>query len=131
VMVCLSSDPTNGEILIRRGTKLASQNSSHCYVIYVQRKLESPIAIDSSLQRKIQNNFVLAKRLGAEVITLRGENIAETLVNFAVQYNVKHAVFGKSRLSPFKERLRGSVIMNFTYDALGVDVHVLSTQGTP
>lgn len=131
VMVCLSSDPTNAEILIRRGTKMASQNSSHCYVIYVQRKLESPTLIDSALQRKIQNNLVLAKRLGAEVVTLSGENIAEILVNFATEHNVRHAVFGKSRLSPFRERLRGSVIMNFTYDALGVDVHVLSTVGTP
>ena len=131
VMVCMSSDPTNAEILIRRGTKMASQNSSRCYVIYVQRKLESPTAIDAGLQRKLQNNLTLARRLGAEVVTLRGENIAETLVNFATQYNVRHAVFGKSRLSPFRERLRGSVIMDFTYDALGVDVHVLSTADTP
>ena len=131
VMVCLSSDPTNAEVLIRRGTKMASQNSSYCYVIYVQRKLESPTVIDSALQRKLQNNLVLAKRLGAEVVTLHGENIAETLVNFATEHNVRHAVFGKSRLSPFRERLRGSVIMNFTYDAIGVDVHVLSTVGTP
>lgn len=131
VMVCLSSDPTNAEILIRRGTKMASQNSSFCYVIYVQRKLEAPTIIDSALQRKLQSNLLLAKRLGAEVVTLKGENIAETLVNFAVQHNIKHAVFGKSRLSPFRERLRGSVIMDFTYDALGVDIHVLSTQGNP
>ena len=131
VMVCMSSDPTNAEILIRRGTKLASQNSSKCYVIYVQRKLESPTAIDSTLQRKLQNNLTLARRLGAEVVTLRGENIAETLVNFATQNNVRNAVFGKSRLSPFRERIRGSVIMDFTYDALGVDVHILSTQENP
>ena len=131
VMVCMSSDPTNAEVLIRRGTKLASQNSSRCYVIYVQKKVESPTAIDSTLQRKLQNNLTLAKRLGADVITLRGENIAETLVNFAVQNNVRNAVFGKSRLSPFKERMRGSVIMDFTYDALGVDVHILSTQDNP
>jgi two-component system sensor histidine kinase KdpD len=131
VMVCMSSDPTNAEILIRRGTKMASQNASRCYVVYVQRKLESPTAIDSTLQRKLQNNLTLAKRLGAEVITLRGENISETLVNFATQSNVRHAVFGKSRLSPFRERLRGSVIMDFSYDALGVDIHILSTQDTP
>ena len=74
---------------------------------------------------------MLAKRLGAEVVTLRGENIAETLVNFATQNNVRNAVFGKSRLSPFRERLRGSVIMDFTYDALGVDIHILSTQDNP
>lgn len=126
VMVCLSSDPTNAEGLVRRGTKMALQLSSHCYVVYVQRRVEGPTAIDSTLQRKIQKNLTLAKQLGAEVVTLQGENVADTLVNFAAEKNVRHAVFGKSRLSPFKERLKGSVILNFTYDAVGVDVHIIS-----
>jgi len=126
VMVCMSSDPTNAEALIRRGTKMALQLSSSCFVVYVQRKHESPTTIDASLQRKVQNNLTLAKRLGAEVVTLQGDNISDTLVNFATENNVRHAVFGKSRLSPLQERLRGSVILDFTYDAIGVDVHILS-----
>lgn len=127
VMICLSSDPTNADIMIRRGTKMATQLSSRCYAVYIQRKAEGPTIIDSGLQRKIQNNMVLAKRLGAEVVTIQGENIAETLVNFATEKNVRHAVFGKSRLSPLRERLRGSIIIDFSYDALGVDIHILST----
>lgn len=127
VMVCLSSDPTNAEILIRRGTKMASQLSARCFVTYVQRKTERPTVIDAALQRKIQNNLTLARRLGADVVTLQGDNVSETLINFAIENSVRHAVFGKSRLSPFRERLRGSVILDFTYDALGVDIHILST----
>ncbi len=127
VMVCLSSDPTNAEVLIRRGTKMAVQLSSRCFVVYVQRKAERPTTIDAALQRKIQNNLTLAKQLGAEVVTLQGDDISDVLVNFASENNVRHAVFGKSRLSPIKERIRGSVILNFTYDGVGVDVHILST----
>jgi two-component system sensor histidine kinase KdpD len=127
VMVCLSSDPTNAEILIRRGAKMASQLSARCFVTYVQRKTERPTVIDAVLQRKIQNNLTLAKRLGADIVTLQGDNVSETLINFAIENNVRHAVFGKSRLSPFRERLRGSVILDFTYDAVGVDIHILST----
>jgi two-component system sensor histidine kinase KdpD len=127
VMICLSSDPTNAEILIRRGAKMASQLSARCFVTYVQRKAEQPTVIDATLQRKIQNNLTLARRLGADVVTLRGDNVSETLIHFAIENNVRHAVFGKSRLSPFRERLRGSVILDFTYDAVGVDIHILST----
>jgi two-component system sensor histidine kinase KdpD len=127
VMVCLSSDPTSAETLIRRGTKMALQFSSPCFVVYVQGRRETSTEIDSSLQRKVQNNLTLAKRLGAEVVTLQSEAISDSLVNFAIDHNIRHAVFGKSRLSPFRERLRGSVILDFTYDALGVDVHVLNT----
>jgi two-component system sensor histidine kinase KdpD len=127
VMVALSSDPTNAEILIRAATRLAAQLASQCYVVYVQRRQEGPTQIDAVLQRKLQANLKLAKTLGAEVVTLQGENIAEVLVNFAHDKRVRHAVFGKSRLTPLRERLRGSVLLDFIHDSVGVDVHIVST----
>lgn len=127
VMVALSSDPNNAEILIRRGTRLATQLSSRCYVVYIQRRYERPTVIDAVLQRKLQNNLKLANTLGAEVVTLQGENISEVLVNFAQEHNVRHAVFGKSRLSPLRERIRGSVLLDFIHDSVGIDVHIVST----
>lgn len=127
VMVALSSDPTNAEILIRKGTRLATQLSSKCYVVYIQRKNESPTLIDSVLQRKLQNNLKLAQQAGAEVISLQGDKISQLLVNFAHDNKVRHAVFGKSRLSPLRERLRGSVLLDFIHDSVGIDVHIVST----
>jgi two-component system sensor histidine kinase KdpD len=127
VMVALSSDPNNAEILIRKATKLAAQLSSRCYAVYIQRKYEAPTVIDAALQRKLQNNLKLAHILGAEVVTLRGENISELLVNFAQEHNVRHAVFGKSRLSPLRERFRGSVLLDFIHDSVGIDVHIVTT----
>lgn len=127
VMVALSSDPNNAEILIREGAKLATQLSSKCHVVYIRRKNESPTQIDSALQRKLQNNLKLAKFLGAEVVTLDGEKVAETLVNFAQENNIQHTIFGKSRLSPLRERLRGSVILDFIHDSVGIKVHIIPT----
>ncbi|MFO1518076.1 MAG: universal stress protein [bacterium] len=127
VMVALSSNPNNAEMLIRKGTRLASQFSSKCYVIYVQKSSEAPTVIDSELQRRVQNNLKLAQTLGAEVVILKSNNVSEALVTFAQENNVYHAVFGKSRLSPLQERLRGSVLLNFLHDSVGIDVHVLST----
>ena len=51
-------------------------------------------------------------------------HIHESLVNFASARNARHAIFGKSRLSPLRERLRGSFLLDFLYEAVGVDVHV-------
>lgn len=124
VMVCLSSDPIQSEALIRRGTKMANQFAGRCYVVTVQNRSG---VIDPETQQKNQNNLSLARGLGAEVINLQGDSVAETLVNFAIEKDVRHAIFGKSRLSPFRERLRGSVISGFIHDAVGVDVHILST----
>ena len=124
VMVALSSWPTDAESLIRRGVRMANQLGSPCYVVYVRRPQESPTRIDAGIQRQLQHNLQLATRLGAEVVQLEGVDIAETLVNFASERNVRHAIFGKSRLSPLRERLRGSFLLDFLYEAVGVDVHV-------
>lgn len=129
VMVALSSDPTHGGILLRKASRMASQLSTRCYAVYVQKKTESPTQIDSAIQRKLQNNMKLAKKLGAEVVILQAENIPEALVTFATTHHVKHAVFGKSRRSPLMELIRGSVILNFAYDSVGVDVHIVTTTG--
>jgi two-component system sensor histidine kinase KdpD len=127
VMVALSSNPNNAEMLIRKGARLATQLSSKCYIVYVQKNSEAPTVIDSELQRRVQNNLKLAQTLGAEVIILKSNNVSEALVTFAQENNIYHAVFGKSRLSPLQERFRGSVLLDFLHDSVGIDVHILST----
>lgn len=127
VMVALSSDPTHAQILLRKAARLASQLSTRCYAVYIQKKDESPTRIDSSLQRKLQNNLKLAKNLGAEIITVQADQISDALVTFAATHHVKHAVFGKSRRSPIMDLLRGSVILDFVHDSVGVDVHIVTT----
>ncbi|MBF0566871.1 MAG: universal stress protein, partial [Nitrospirae bacterium] len=126
VMVAISSGAPNAESLMRKAGKLAAQLSARCYVVYVQRKLESPQRIDSALQRKLLSNLKLAKQLGAEVVTLQGEDVAETLVNFAQTHKVRHAIFGKTERSPLKERLFGSVLQDFINDSVGIDTHIIS-----
>jgi two-component system sensor histidine kinase KdpD len=127
VMVALSSDPSHAQVLLRKATRLAAQISTSCYAVYVQKIKEHPIKIDSALQLKLQNNLKMAKDLGAEVITLEEDNIVEALVNFAVTHHVKHAVFGKSRRTPLMDLVRGSVILQFIHDSVGIDVHIVTT----
>jgi len=129
VMVALSSDPTHAGTLLRKATRMANQLSTRCYAVYIQKGRESPIQIDSALQRKLQNNLKLAKTLGAEVVTIQAENIVEALVSFASAHYVKHAIFGKSRKSFFIERIQGSLVLEFIYDSVGVDVHIVTTTG--
>lgn len=127
VMVALSSDPSHAQVLLRKATRLAAQLSTRCFAVYVQKKKELPINIDAALQKKLQNNLRMAKTLGAEVITLQEDNIVEALVNFAVIHHVKHAVFGKSRRTPLIDLVKGSVILQFIHDSVGIDVHIVTT----
>lgn len=126
VMAAMSSGAPNAEALIRKAAKLAERLSARCYIVYVQRKQEAPERINASLQRKLLSNLKLAKMLGAEVVTLHGEDVAETLVNFAQTHKVRHAIFGKTERSPIKERLFGSVVQDFINDSVGIDVHIIA-----
>ena len=128
VMVAMSSDPTDAANLIRKGARLAAQFSSRLFVVYVRKKAEAPTRIEAGLQRRLQQNLVLAKSLGAEVVTLHGENISDVLVNFAQDNKIRHAIFGKSRMTPLNERFRGSILLEFIHDAVGIDVHILTTE---
>jgi two-component system sensor histidine kinase KdpD len=129
VMVAVSSDPTSAEVLLRKATRLAAQLSTRCYAVYIQHKTESPTQIDSALQRKLQNNLKLANSLGAEVVTIQGDNIVETLVTFATTHHIRHAIFGKSRRTPLMERIKGSIVLEFIHDSVGIDVHIVTTTG--
>lgn len=126
VMAAMSSGAPNAEALIRKAAKLAGRLSARCYIVYVQRKQEAPERINASLQRKLLSNLKLAKMLGAEVVTLHGEDVAETLVNFAQTNKVRHAIFGKTERSPIKERIFGSVVQDFINDSVGIDVHIIA-----
>jgi len=129
VMVALSSDPSHAEILLRKATRLAAQLSTRCFAVYIQKKTESPTQIDSVLQRKLQSNLKLARSLGAEVVTIQADQVVESLVTFATTHHVRHAVFGKSRRSPLGDRLRGSLILDFIHESVGIDVHIVTTTG--
>lgn len=126
VMVAMSSDPTHADVLIRKAIRIANQLSTRCYAVYIQSTKELPHRMPSSMQRKIQQNLKVAKSLGAEIVMLQSDHIAETLLTFACAHHIKHAIFGKSRSSLFMERLKGSIVLEFIHDSVGVDIHIVS-----
>lgn len=64
-------------------------------------------------------------------LCLRGAS-GEQVRKIEAQELFRLATFGKSRLSPLRERLRGSFLLDFLYEAVGVDVHVANvTRSTP
>jgi two-component system sensor histidine kinase KdpD len=128
VMVCMSSQPSATRRLLRRGARLAGGLNSVWFVVYVRTPSESPERIETPALRSLADNITLAKELGADVVRLEGRDIADVLARFARESRITHAVFGRTRLPPWRERLRGSVIDRFMRLAPGVDVLVVGTK---
>jgi two-component system sensor histidine kinase KdpD len=127
VMVCMSSQPNATRRLLRRGARLAGGLNSVWFVVYVRTPSESPQRIDTAALRSLSDNISLAKELGADVVRLEGADVAEALARFAHESNISHAVFGRTREPPWRERLRGSLLDRFMRLVPEVDVLVVGT----
>lgn len=125
VMVCMSSQPSATRRMLRRGARLAGGLNSVWYVVYIRTAGETPERIDSASLRSLSDNINLAKELGATVVRLEGEDVAEVLARFAREHEITHAVFGRTRRPPWWDRLRGSVLDRFMRLCEDVDVLVV------
>jgi len=127
VMVCMSSQPSATRRLLRRGARLAGGINSVWYVVYVRTAGETPERIDSASLRQLADNINLAKELGASVVRLEGDDVADALARFARERNITHAIFGRTRNPAWRERLTGSVLDRFMRAVPEVDVVVVGT----
>src|SRR5262249_26976206 len=127
VMVCMSSKPAATKRLLRRGARLAGGLNSVWFVVYVRTPSESPQRIETEALRSLSDNITLAKELGADVVRLEGTDVPAVLARFAQESRITHAVFGRTGIPPWRERLRGSVLDRFMRLCPTVDVVVVGT----
>ena len=125
VMVAISSKP-DVKRLIRRGSRVAGRMNTDWYVVYVETPREAPNKISATAQRQLAENLAFARELGADVVTLKGDDIAGELVRFAKEKNVSYVILGHSQRSRLEQLFRGSVIDRFVREIGDVDVQVVS-----
>ncbi|TYP93742.1 two-component system, OmpR family, sensor histidine kinase KdpD [Fodinibius salinus] len=94
IMVCISTNPEGGKHLIRRAARMASTMRAEWTVMYVQSREESSDRVDLADQRYLINNFKMATELGAEVEKKEADNIAETIVEYAKEHDVRWVMMG-------------------------------------
>ena len=63
--------------------------------------------------------------MGAKVVKLKGNNVADSLLNYARVNAITHVIFGQSARSRLQILLRGSVINRFLSEVRDAAVHVI------
>jgi two-component system sensor histidine kinase KdpD len=94
--------------------------------VYVQTGEERADRIDSTVQRTLVENIQLAQTMGAEVVKLEGDDVAEALCSFAVKRGVTLLIIGQSKRSRWYHVTRGSVVDRLVNNTEGLDVLVVS-----
>lgn len=131
VMVAMSSNPPYTAALLRKASRIAGRLNSDWYCVYVQTPEERADRIDSTVQRTLVSNIQLAQTMGAEVVKLEGDDVAEALCRFAVKKGVSLLIVGQSKRSGMRHLLKGSVVDHLVHNTQGLDVLIVSFESKP
>ncbi len=127
-MVAISSNPETTRLLLRRASAIAGRLNTNWFAVYVRTKRDSPQRMDAREHRLLSENVTLAMELGAKVVWLSGDDVAQELLRFAHEQGVTLAIFGKSRRPGPVRLFRKSPIDRFASVGTGIDVYEIETR---
>ncbi|MBC7920586.1 MAG: sensor protein KdpD [Ferruginibacter sp.] len=128
-LACISSNDRGAKNIIRRTSRLASSyGDAKWYVLYVQIPREADDKIGLAAQRHLINNFKTATELGAEVIRLKSNKVANTIVDVALEKEISLILIGKPHFQWWNFVFRSSLLRTLLIktESTPVDIIVVS-----
>ncbi|HEV7699202.1 MAG TPA: sensor histidine kinase KdpD [Pyrinomonadaceae bacterium] len=130
VMVCIASRGSAAKLL-RTGARIVGRYAFRdWFAVYVETPSEEPGRIEPKAYATLQENIHLANTLGANVVSLKGPNVADELIKFAREHEITHVIFGQSARSRWEIFWKGSVINRFLGEVKDIAVHVIPIEET-
>ena len=122
ILVCLSSSPSNAKI-IRTAARMAAAFSGRFTALYVETPDFS--AMEEENKKRLEANTRLAKKLGAAIETVQGDDVPYQIAEFARLSGVTKIVLGRSAAG--KHRLFGKPTLTDRLIAIApnVDIHII------
>ncbi|MFA5839332.1 MAG: sensor histidine kinase KdpD [Candidatus Margulisiibacteriota bacterium] len=128
IMVCISPS-ANAKRLIRRGALIARRYRCEWFVVAVESNVVYAEKWSPKDKEDLENNFTLAKQLGAATVILSGRSISDELAKFAKEKNISQIVIGHSEKSPFQSIFTGSTTSRLLSETKNIAIHVIPTGG--
>jgi two-component system sensor histidine kinase KdpD len=123
IAVCISSNPA-AQYLIARGARMAQGIDAELYVLYIDMGQDD----NERDQKTLAANIRFAENVGAQVVQVKGTDVAETVAQFVKEKHVTQVVFGRSATRGWRKYLYFSAIHRFLRDAPAVDVHIVTQE---
>lgn len=124
-LACISTNPENARMIIRKTARLASYYNSKWYVLYVQTKEEDSNRIKLSIQRHLINNFKMATEMGAEVLQIKSNNIPSTIIKVAEEKQITTICIGLPRIRLWQVLLKTSSFSRLLKKLSGSDIDLV------
>lgn len=130
VMVCMASRGS-AKKLLRTGARIAGRLANNDWTaVYVETSAEEAGRIHPKAYADLQENIIFAETLGAKVVKLRSDNVADALLKFARENEITHVIFGQSARSRWEIFWKGSIINRFLREVKDAAVHVIPLEKT-
>ncbi|HEV3235663.1 MAG TPA: sensor histidine kinase KdpD [Gemmataceae bacterium] len=123
LLVCVGPSPLSSR-LIRTTRRIAASLKAPWLAVNVETLKTARISDADRL--RLNQNLQLAEQLGAETVTLSGQNLVDEVLAYARNRNVTKIIVGKSLQPRWKEFLRGSFVYELTRQSGDIDVYVIS-----
>ena len=123
ILVCVNLK-SRGPMLVRAARKMATGLHARWIAVYV----ETSIHLRLTEQERSQgvDTLRLAERMGAETVTLTGDDVSAQLLAYARSRNVTKIIVGKPLRSRWKEWLFGSVVDDLVRGSGDIDIYVMT-----
>ncbi|EKE01640.1 MAG: hypothetical protein ACD_21C00084G0003 [uncultured bacterium] len=107
LLVSIGSNKLTEKLLLT-AHRMATDLEAEWYAVHVESLQQ--VKYTEKTRSQLYRNIHLAEELGAKVVSLSGNNIADEIINFAKKKNVNLIITGLSQRSRFQEIIRGSVL---------------------
>lgn len=124
IIVCVGAGPES-TTLVRAGARLAASLKADWLAVYVETpKLQR---LPDTLRKRTLDALKLASELGAETVTLQGQEATPTLIAYARMRNVSKLVVGAASTSGWRGWLRHSTGERLVRAARDMDVTLVNS----
>ncbi|MBS1625241.1 MAG: sensor protein KdpD [Bacteroidetes bacterium] len=124
-LACISSNHETARKIIRKTARLAAYYCSDWIVLYVQTPQEDTDKIPLASQRHLINNFKLATELGAEVINIKDDSVASSIVRIAEERRATTICVGKPHLDLMKVILSTAIFNQLLKKLSSSDIDII------
>lgn len=121
LLVCVGPSPTTARV-IRTARRMAAALDAPWLAVSVDLTGEPA---SSPRKQQVSQHFRLAERLGAETVTLAGQDFTETILDYARSRNVTKILIGKTNQPRWRRLLIGTVVDDVLEKSGDIDVYVI------
>jgi two-component system sensor histidine kinase KdpD len=121
LLVCIGPSPTTARV-IRTAKRMATALNAPWLAVSVDLTGDSS---SSLVKQQIAQHFRLAERLGAETMTLAGQSVSGTILDYARSRNVTKILIGKTNRPRWRRLAFGTVVDEVLEQSGDIDVYVI------